>query len=92
LLIVDVKPSRRLGNEPNEETDDSWAQTLKPGGQEPRRVSADVKSTSDSTCCDDTSGEPESIAVGGDFASVCRVRHFDDVDGSSSGGDGDTES
>jgi hypothetical protein len=91
LLVVDVKPSRRLGNKPNKETDNSWTQALKPGGQEPRRVSAEIESASDSTCCDDASGEPESVAVSSHLPSVCRVRHLDDVDGSCSGGDGYTE-
>jgi hypothetical protein len=92
LLVVDVKPSRRLRNEPNEKADDPRTQALKPGRQEPRRVSAEIESASDSTCCDNTSGEPESVAVSSHLASVCRVRHLDDVDGSCGGGDGDTES
>ena len=90
-LVVDVEPSGRLRDEPNEETDDPRTQTLKPDGQKPRRVARQIESASDSTCGNNASGEPESVAVGGHFASVCRMRHLDDIDGSCGGSDGYTE-
>lgn len=90
-LVVHIEPSRRLGDEPTEDDDDSGTQALKPDRQEPGGVSGQIESASDSTCCDDTSGEPEGVAVSSHFASVCRMRHLDDIDGSCGGSDGHTK-
>lgn len=62
-LVVDVEPTRRLGDEPSEEDNQAGEEHLKVDGDGPADVAIKRDSTSDGTGGQDGAGKPKGVAV-----------------------------
>lgn len=81
--VAHKQPSWALGNEVDEEDNQTGEEHLKPSRNQPRHIASQVQASSNSARGQDGSSEPEGIAVRGDDSSPSRMCCFDDVNGAS---------
>lgn len=93
LLVVDIEPSGRLGQEKDKEDDQTREEGLEPGDDTPGVVTTDVESTTGSSRGDNGTREPQGVVHGTDGTSERWVVDLDDVHGTggSSNGHAETE-
>ena len=85
------EPSRRLGQEQGKQGNDSGEEKLKPERDQPRVVALDLQTSSSSTGSQDGSNQPSGVAKTSDDTTLHGMSSLHDPDGTSSGGNGDTE-
>lgn len=91
LLIVDVEPAGRLGQEEGEQDDEPGEEALEPGDEAPRVIAAGVEGAAGRARRDDGAAEPEGVVHGAHDAAEGRVVDLDDVHGARGRRDRDAE-
>lgn len=90
-FVVDVEPARGFRDEPGENHNQTREEHLKVDGDRPARITLERDGTANRSRGKNRTGEPETVAVGGDDATEGRVSGLNHVDWASRGDDRDAE-